>query len=444
MLENQYQRSSDKLSNILRQLIDDIANTPEGQDGLQHIYHKALVSLKKATGVERASILLFDPDGVMRFKAWLGLSDKYRKAVEGHTPWNREDVNPASIVTYDIFTDKELVPYYSVFSNEDIRGLAFIPLLYQTKVIGKFMLYSRVPYHFKMEIESAVTISHLVAYAVVRRKIEDKLKLSEMRLEEALAKEVQARAEAEKSVVQRDDFISIASHELKSPLTPILMNFQLTKRFLEKSSSDNPQIDFILKVLNKMEQQFGRYLRLVENLLDVSRITADRLVLQKEKFSLSKMLRDLIDRHEAEFKNFNYKVNAEIPDDDITVFCDKVRIEQVLSNLISNAIKYGMGNPLQFSLSETVNENAIKCAKIVVKDHGIGISEENQKKIFNRFERAANLINYGGLGLGLYISRNIVRAHNGELFFKSKDGVGSTFTLELPIELGVDPGHELG
>lgn len=436
MLEVQRSTSSDKLSHILHQLIDAIANIPEGQKGIEQIYQQALVSLKKATGVERASILLFDPDGVMRFKAWLGLSDKYRSAVEGHTPWSQEDINPAPIVTYDIFADKELTPYFQVFTAEDIRGLAFIPLLYRSKVIGKFMLYSRAPYQFAHEIESAVTISHLVAYAVVRKKIEEKLKLSELHLEDALAKEKQARHEAEKSVIQRDDFISIASHELRSPLTPILMNFQLVKRYLESEAPSIPQSHLMLTLFSKTEQQFTRYLRLVENLLDVSRITADRLVLHKEKFSLTKMVRDLLERHEAEFKNFGYKTNVNIADADIWVYCDKVRIEQVLSNLISNAIKYGLGNPLQIELSQSIDSNGTPRAKFVIIDQGIGVAKENQKKIFNRFERAANLINYGGLGLGLFISNNIVRAHDGDLRIESEEGLGSTFTLELPIKNG--------
>jgi len=434
MLEMQRRSSSDKLSHILRQLIDAIANIPDGEKGIEQIYQQALVSLKKATGVERASILLFDPDGVMRFKAWLGLSDKYRSAVEGHTPWSQEDINPAPIVTYDIFADKELTPYFPVFTAEDMRGLAFIPLLYRSKVIGKFMLYSRVPYRFAHEIEPAVTISHLVAYAVVRKKIEEKLKLSELNLEKSLVKEMQARSEAEKSVLQRDDFISIASHELKSPLTPILMNFQLVKRYLEKEAVQIPQANLMLNLFGKTEQQFNRYLQLVENLLDVSRITADRLVLRKETFSLTKMVHDLLERHEAEFKNFGYKTTVNITKTDVMVHCDKVRIEQVLSNLISNAIKYGLGNPLQIELSECINANESPKAKFVVIDQGIGVAKENQKKIFNRFERAANLINYGGLGLGLFISSNIVRAHDGELRIESEEGLGSTFTLELPIK----------
>lgn len=436
MLEAQRADSSDKLSHILRQLIDAIANIPEGQKGIEQIYQQALVSLKKATGVERASILLFDPDGVMRFKAWLGLSDKYRSAVEGHTPWSQEDVNPAPIVTYDIFADKELTPYFSIFTAEEMRGLAFIPLLYRSKVIGKFMLYSRVPYRFTREIESAVAIAHLVAYAVVRKKIEEKLKLSEQHLEVALAKETQARAEAEKSVIQRDDFISIASHELRSPLTPILMNFQLVKRYLESAATNIPQANLMLTLFGKTEQQFNRYLRLVENLLDVSRITSERLVLRKENFSLTKLVHDLLDRHEVEFKNFGYQINKNLAETDIMVYCDKVRIEQVLSNLISNAIKYGLGNPLQIELSEFVNLKGDARVKFVIIDQGIGIAKENQKKIFSRFERAANLINYGGLGLGLFISSNIVRAHGGELHVESEEGVGSTFILELPVENG--------
>lgn len=420
------------LSVILRQLIDAIANIPEGSTGLETIYQQALVSLKKATGVERASILLFDPDGVMRFKAWLGLSDKYRKSVEGHTPWSQEDVNPAPIVTYDIFEDKELTPYYPIFSAEGMRGLAFIPLLYRSKVIGKFMLYSRVPYKFTQEIEPAVAISHLVAYAVVRRKIEEKLKLSEMNLENSLQKEMAARLEAEKSITQRDDFISIASHELKSPLTPILLNFQLTRRYLNSISDKIPQAQFMLNLFDKTEQQFNRYLRLVENLLDASRISAERLILKKERTNLSILARDLIERHQIEFKNLGYTVDIEV-DDNIICLCDKIRIEQVFNNMLSNAIKYGLNKPLHMTLQIKTGESGASRVEFEVVDQGIGISQDNQKKIFERFERAANLINYGGLGLGLYISRNILKAHGGDIVVKSDEGLGSTFTAWLPL-----------
>ncbi|MCM2352971.1 MAG: GAF domain-containing sensor histidine kinase [Pseudobdellovibrio sp.] len=424
--------SAPDLSAILRQLIDAITNIPEDATGLETIYQQALVSLKIATGVERASILLFDPDGVMRFKAWLGLSDKYRKSVEGHTPWSQEDVNPAPIVTYDIFEDKELTPYYPVFSAEGMRGLAFIPLLYRSKVIGKFMLYSRVPYHFKQEIESAVAIAHLVAYAVIRRKIEEKLKLSETNLENSLQKEMAARLEAEKSIILRDDFISITSHELRSPLTPILLNFQLTRRCLNSISDKIPQVQFVMNLFEKTEQQFNRYLRLVENLLDASRISAERLILKKELVNISALVRELIERHQVEFKNLGYAVDVEI-DDEIICLCDKIRIEQVFNNMISNAIKYGLNKPLHMTLQLKAGENGVSQIEFEVVDQGIGISKENQKKIFERFERAANLINYGGLGLGLYISRNILKAHGGDITVKSDEGLGSTFTAWLPL-----------
>lgn len=424
--------SAPDLSAILRQLIDAITNIPEDATGLETIYQQALVSLKIATGVERASILLFDPDGVMRFKAWLGLSDKYRKSVEGHTPWSQEDVNPAPIVTYDIFEDKELTPYYPVFSAEGMRGLAFIPLLYRSKVIGKFMLYSRVPYHFKQEIESAVAIAHLVAYAVIRRKIEEKLKLSETNLENSLQKEMAARLEAEKSIILRDDFISITSHELRSPLTPILLNFQLTRRCLNSISDKIPQVQFVMNLFEKTEQQFNRYLRLVENLLDASRISAERLILKKELVNISALVRELIERHQVEFKNLGYAVDVEI-DDEIICLCDKIRIEQVFNNMISNAIKYGLNKPLHMTLQLKAGENGVSQIEFEVVDQGIGISKENQKKIFERFERAANLINYGGLGLGLYISRNILKAHGGDITVKSDEGLGSAFTAWLPL-----------
>lgn len=431
MLEMHEQISTDNLPSILKQLIDAISRAPEGSLGLKEIYNQSLIGLQSATGIERASILLFDPDGVMRFKSWLGISDNYRKAVEGHTPWGQNDVDPPPIIISDIFQDKELVNYYATFSNENIRALAFIPLLYRRKVIGKFMLYSRIPYKFTEEINPASTIAQLVAYAVVKHKIESKLSLSENRLKATLEKEKEARIEAEKSIELRDDFLSIASHELKTPLTPIMMNFYLVQRYLESLKDDLPKAAALLKLFKNIDHQFNRFLKLVDNLLDVSRITADRLILNKENFSLSNSLIELSQRYKPEFDNLGYKVTLNIADG-VSGYWDRIRIEQVINNLISNAIKYGLNKPIEISLSKDIDSNGQSIAKLSVHDHGIGISKENHEKIFSRFERASSIENFGGLGLGLFISSNIVKAHEGKIFVESTPGEGSRFTIELP------------
>lgn len=553
MLENHLSPSSDILSHAIRQLIDAISRAPEGPQGLEIIYKEALLSLKDSLDIERASILLFDPDGVMRFKAWLGISDNYRKAVEGHTPWGQDAINPTPIILPDLFRDEELRPHFPVFASEDIRALAFIPLLYRSRIIGKFMLYSRVPYDFSNEIEPACTIAQLVAYAVIRKKIEEQLNTSQLRLktilenepecvniinsegiilemnpaglamletdtvedvigksiypmiskdfhkpfqdlitqvcggekkslefhlktfkqtnrilethavpffsdehnktvllavtrditekkraeverERLLIKEKEARLGAEKSVQLRDDFLSIASHELKTPLTPIRMNMQLLNRYLNSLASEFPKAGILLKVFESTDEQFARFLKLVENLLDVSRITAERLILTKENFNMSQLLNEIILRYKPEYQNLGYMVNLNT-EENIMGFWDRVRIEQVITNIITNAIKYGMGNPIDISLTLKKNQENQKIVKLVVTDHGIGIAREDQEKIFNRFERVASLKSYGGLGLGLFISKTIITSHGGTIKVESELNSGSSFIIELPIVL---------
>ena len=137
----------------------------------QEIYDAALHGIRSALGVERASVLLFDADGVMRFKAWRGLSDDYRRAVEGHTPWRPGQPAPAPIVVSDVNTDAELVPYQPVFARESIRALGFIPLVSRGKTIGKFMLYWREPYTPSQQmLDAALVIASLVGLAVERAR----------------------------------------------------------------------------------------------------------------------------------------------------------------------------------------------------------------------------------------------------------------------------------
>lgn len=422
MLEKIEFHSSEKLSKAICELIEAISDAPDGPEGLQKIYQEALRLLHCSLDVERASILLFDPDRVMRFKAWLGISENYRKAVEGHTPWTPEDRNVKALTVPDVTKDEELKPHLPKFLSEDIRALAFIPLMYRGRVIGKFMLYSRTPSDFSDKLSYASTIAQLVAYAVVRNKIETEL-------EKLLAEETKARIGAEKSIQQRDDFLSIASHELKTPLTPIRINFQMMNRYLKSILSENPRAAMMLKIFESTDEQFERFLKLVENLLDVSRITADRLVLSKEHFNLSDLTSDILEKYSSEFKNLGYIVSANI-EKNISGYWDKTRIEQIFTNLISNAIKYGLGNPLSFDLHLDKSRNV---AIFSVRDNGIGIEKENLEKIFNRFERVAPLGSFGGLGLGLYISKNLAQAHGGNIAVESIPEQGSTFTCSLPV-----------
>jgi PAS domain S-box-containing protein len=154
---------------------------------VQEIYDAALGALDSGLGVERASILLFDSDGVMRFKAFRGLSESYRRAVEGHTPWQPDSANPEPIWIADVTTDESLRPYLPVFSSEGIAALAFIPLVSLDRVIGKFMMYYAEPTAANDDdLKLASVIAAQVAFAVERTRTEEQARRSEERLRFAL------------------------------------------------------------------------------------------------------------------------------------------------------------------------------------------------------------------------------------------------------------------
>src|SRR5262245_51173546 len=154
---------------------------------VEDIYSAALDALRSGLGVDRASILLFDPDGVMRFKAFRGLSDTYRRAVEGHTPWTPDSPDPQPLWVPDVLADSSLKEFLPVFSAEDIRALAFIPLISLDRVIGKFMFYYNRPMSISdEELQLVSVIAAQVAFAVERTRSEEQARRSEERLRFAL------------------------------------------------------------------------------------------------------------------------------------------------------------------------------------------------------------------------------------------------------------------
>jgi PAS domain S-box-containing protein len=152
-------------------------------EALETIYEVSLKTIQQVLFADRASILLYDPDGVMRFKAWKGLSSQYRQATEGHTPWKPDTPNPQSILVADVKQEASLASLRKVIVNEGIRALAFIPLTYLGRVVGKFMVYYDHPHAFEtVEVQLAETIAHQVAFAIERKRVEDQLRLGQQQL----------------------------------------------------------------------------------------------------------------------------------------------------------------------------------------------------------------------------------------------------------------------
>jgi len=231
--------------------------------------------------------------------------------------------------------------------------------------------------------------------------------------------------DAREAIRVRDDFLSVAGHELKTPLTALQLYLEGLGNAFESVAPDDMQGQLTRK-LRDVERMVTRLGGLIDQLLDVSRLSAGRLVLEPETVDLAEVVREAVAQveHEAHRRGTAITVTTS---DAVVGFWDRGRLNQVLSNLLSNAVKYGAGQPIVVELRAQGPEGVV-----AVRDHGIGIAVENQPRIFEKFERAAPERQFGGLGLGLWICREIVTAMRGSLDVSSAPGAGATFTVRLP------------
>ncbi len=285
-----------------------------------------------------------------------------------------------------------------------IHSLLVVPLRSRESVVGSITLWREAP-GAPYTVDDQNLLEELADRAG--------LALYNARLHEYL----------ESAVQTRDDFLAIAGHELKTPLAALIMQLQSVQRALERNPSKVPE-----RVERATKSGF-RLERLINQLLDVSRIRAGRLRLEAESVRLDELVKDVV----ARFVEASAK-----PEPPISVRCDEAveghwdrfRIDQVVDNLVGNAVKYGQGKPIEVDLRV---QDGMALLRVV--DHGIGIRPEHQKKIFQRFERATGTRDFGGLGLGLWISSQIVEASGGAIEVESAAGSGSTFTVRLPLKL---------
>ncbi|WP_438037965.1 AAA family ATPase [Sorangium sp. So ce128] len=228
--------------------------------------------------------------------------------------------------------------------------------------------------------------------------------------------------EAQQAVQIREEFLAVASHELRTPLTPLRLKLALMQKKLA-TEIVNPSLERMVAVsLGQVE----RIERLIEALLDVNQIARHELDLDLSEVDLSALTCDVVSelREPSSRAGCRIEIAAGRP---VRGRFDRLRVAQVLRSLLNNAIKFGKGGPIEVTVAERGDT-----ARVVVRDHGPGIAPEDMERIFRRFERAVSSRSYGGLGLGLYIANEIVRAHGGTLQVSSEKGKGACFTVDLP------------
>jgi signal transduction histidine kinase len=228
--------------------------------------------------------------------------------------------------------------------------------------------------------------------------------------------------QAEAAVRMRDEFLAIASHELRTPLSTLVLRLGLLER--HAISGDLPQVR---ASVDRAKDQTERMRRLVDRLLDVSQLASGRLEMELAPRDLGEVVKEVVERFSEDASNARCELRLKIIEG-VNLPLDRFRLDEAIGNVISNAIKYGAGKPIEVELRTDDSK-----ATLVVQDRGIGIPVEDLSRIFGRFERTTISRNYGGLGLGLYIANQVIEQHDGSIRAESRSGGGARIVIDLPL-----------
>lgn len=239
-------------------------------------------------------------------------------------------------------------------------------------------------------------------------------------------KQLEAEREAlmqttQRALALRDEFLVVASHELRSPVTNISLQLQQLQRLVDREMPAHPAVS---AAACAALGEITRLSALIDTLLD-AQVVAGEIVLARGPVELADLVREVVARLRARAELAGAEVRVAVPD--VRGHWDRMRLDQVLTNLVLNALKYGLGKPVD--VTGTVAKHAVE---LEVRDHGIGLEPADVPRIFDKYERAVPPA-YGGLGLGLYLSRKLVEAHGGTLRVESRPGEGTAFRITLPL-----------
>jgi signal transduction histidine kinase len=241
----------------------------------------------------------------------------------------------------------------------------------------------------------------------------------------------QTQVELQHAVRMRDDFMSMVSHELKTPLNTLILEVQLRRLYLDRGNLAAFEPERLRGMVEKDERQIRSLIRLIDDMLDVSRIRTGKLSIRPDLIDLAALANKVVDNFEAQMAQAGYEVQRDISGP-VMGYWDEFRIEQVVANLLTNAMRYGRQKPVTIRVQP--GEHVVL---LQVEDRGIGISEPDLQRIFSQFERVGSPDKIAGLGLGLFIAKQIVKAHGGNITVRSNLGEGSLFSVELPLQQAV-------
>jgi signal transduction histidine kinase len=237
---------------------------------------------------------------------------------------------------------------------------------------------------------------------------------------------------AQQALKARDEFLSMASHDLRSPLNSLRMQLQAVRKDMQQDAGTPCCPKKMAARVESMERQTDRMLHMMDALMDITQMTAGRLELRRQELDLVGLVREAVATLDEELRQSRVEIRVHA-EGAVEGAWDRLRLEQVVDNLLSNAVKYGRGQPVDLTVSTEGN-----MAKLVVRDQGVGIAPEDQERLFERFERVCFDRDVTGYGVGLWIVRRVVEAHGGSITVESRLGEGASFTVQLPLRSQAD------
>ena len=384
---------------------------------LDAVYPEALAALRRTTGADRAAVLLLDEDNAMRFAAWDGLSEPYRAAVEGHSPWAANETDPQPILIADPHSEPSLSSLLSVLSDEGIASLAFIPIAHQGRLLGKFMLYFDAPRQLSAaDTRLALTVSEYLALAISRQRSVDQVRCLNAELEERVRRRTRQLEEANREM---EAFCYSVSHDLRAPLRALdgfaRILLEDAGHILDKTDHDK---------LARIIAASARMGRLMDDLLKLSRIgRAGMRLAEADLGNLAGKVVESLRRSEPE-REVGVHIAAGLP-----VRADLGLMRLALENLIGNAWKYTgrqTGARIEFGGREDNGRTVY-----FVRDNGAGYDMRYAAKLFSPFQRAHSPHEFEGNGIGLAIVQRVLQRHGGRIWAESRPGCGATFWFTL-------------
>jgi PAS domain S-box-containing protein len=390
--ENQHARAR---AELLYKLVGSVVDASSFDD----VFAAGLDAIGSALQATRSSILAFDPQGVMRFCAWRGLSDAYRQAVEGHSPWAKDARAPEPIFVTNVETDPGVRAYLPLFRAERIGALGFIPLVAAGRLIGKFMVYYDRPRQISAhELELARAIADHVAAGIAR---------------------FSAVQELEKTVRFNEMFTAILGHDLRNPLGAILATADMAIRRGENVSAAKP--------LTRIMSAGRRMARMIDQLLDFTRARLGTgIPLDRKQLDMVPLVRQVLEELAVAHPSWGFRLQHA---GDTNGGWDDDRLSQVFSNLLGNAVEHGIR---EHGIEVHIDGTSPEAIRIHVHNMGF-VPDELASRVFDPMtggERRREKSN--GLGLGLFITQQIARAHGGRVEVASSEAGGTTFTVLLP------------